>query len=182
MTDLTLDGIDDSVREKVYAQDYTSSQIDGVKLSALKTFEGEQGDFSEVMRISEGGESEVMPGFKIRQINRSRLFPGSIKAWHLHLRQNEFWYADPQSNLFVGLWDVRKDSPTFNKTMKVMLGGANSKLLYIPHGVAHGATNVSGQDVRLYYFADQQFNLNDPDEKRIPWDALGANFWTPAKD
>lgn len=180
---LTLDDIDDSIRGNTYTQDYSSSlQIEGVTFTALKTFEGEQGDFSELLRLNENGEYEGMPGFKVRQINRSRLFPGAIKAWHLHLKQNEFWYADPRSNLMVGLWDVRKASPTFNKTMKVMLGGSNAKLLYIPRGVAHGASNISGQDVRLYYFVDQQFKIEDADEKRLKWDALGSDFWIPAKD
>ena len=29
----------------------------------------------------------------------------------------------------------------------------------------------------IVYFVNQQFNPADPDERRLPWDILGADFW-----
>ena len=34
----------------------------------------------------------------------------------------------------------------------------------------------------LLYFVDQKFDINNPDERRIPWDSLGENFWKPQRD
>ncbi len=62
------------------------------------------------------------------------------------------------------------------------MGGGQSQLLYIPKGVAHGSANFSINPAELLYIVNHQFDKNGPDERRIPWDSLGKNFWTPLKD
>lgn len=169
--------------DNYYMQDYSpSTPIDGVKLIELKNINNEEGDFSELLRLTEDGHLELFPTFQLKQINRTELFPGSIKAWHFHFKQDEIWYTGPANHIVVGLWDIRKDSPTSGKHMKVVLGKGNRNMLYIPKGVAHGSINTSPASIHLYYFVNQQFNLNDPDEQRIHWDALGAEFWSPERD
>ncbi len=179
---LTLEDINEQSRGKIYTQDYNeSSQIEGVKLIELKNYISEEGDFSEVIRL-ENGEIESLPDFKLAQINRTRLFPGSIKAWHLHLKQDEIWYIPPMEDLFVGLWDIREKSSTNTKTQRVCLGGGKSLLLYIPRGVAHGSANFTKKDVNLFYLVNVGFDKKNPDEMRIPWDSAGADFWKPERD
>ena len=166
-----------SVQEALGLEDYSKKGIEGVQRLTIPNFTGEQGDFSEVIRLNESGEVEAIPGFKLRQINRSHLFPDSIKAWHLHFKQNEIWYVAPHYTLFVGLYDARDNSPTKEQSMRITLGCGKSELLLIPKGVAHGLKTFSHQPINLYYLVDQQFNLEDPDERRLPWDFLGAEFW-----
>lgn len=183
MNDLTFDDIHDSVSSKIYTQDYSKKEIiDGVKIIPLHNHVGEEGDFCELMRINENGAWTHMPIFKLAQINRTKLYPAIIKAWHLHFNQNEIWYISPFDHLLVGLWDVRKNSKTQSKTMRVVLGGSHSQLLFIPKGVAHGSSNFTQKSVELFYFVDQIFDVHNPDEKRIHWDILGADFWLPQKD
>lgn len=173
----------DEVSNNVYAQDYSpKGKIDGIQLIDINRFVTDEGDFSEIIRLNENGELLAVPGFKLAQINRTRIFPNSVKAWHVHKKQDEIWYTSPYNQLFVGLWDVRKDSPTANTTMRISLGGGKSQLLYIPKGVAHGNANFSDTQVELFYFVTQQFNLQEPDELRIHWDAKGKEFWTPERD
>lgn len=180
---LSLDDIDRNVRPKIYTQNYSKKPIiEGVKIINLTSHVGEEGDLSEIIKVGNQGEIEGISGFKIAQVNRTRLNPGSIKAWHLHFRQDEVWYLIPSGELLVGLWDVRKDSSTQGITMKLVLGGDNSQLLFIPNGVAHGSVNFIRQTVELFYFVNQRFDLKNPDEHRIPWDAKGADFWTPQRD
>ncbi len=175
--------IHSSLDKEVYIQDYSPRKfIEGVTINNLKNFVGEEGDFSEVVRLDVNGELEAYPGFKLRQVNRTRMFPSTIKAWHLHLKQSEIWYIPPSSRMLVALWDTREDSPTFNETMRMAAGGGNSLMIYIPNGVAHGAWNYSNDPVDFFYFVDSQFNIDDPDESRIRWDYLGADFWDFAKD
>ncbi len=182
-TKLTIDDIDPKFQKQVYVQDYTpQAKLDGVQLINVKQFIAEEGDFSEVMRFEENGELESVPGFKIAQINRTHLFPNSIKAWHVHFEQCEIWYVPPMYHLLVGLWDLRKDSPTCGKTMRVVLGEGTSKLLFIPNGVAHGSVNTSPNSIELFYFVNRKFEVTNPDEKRIHWDALGEDFWKPERD
>jgi len=183
MNPLTLDDIDDSISSKIYTQNYSAKEnIDGVKIITLHNHSGEEGDFCELIRLNENSALSEIPLFKLAQINRTRLLPHTIKAWHLHFNQNEIWYISPYDHLLVGLWDVRKKSKTLSKTMRVILGSSHSQLLFIPKGVAHGSSNISQKSVELFYFVDQTFNLRNPDEKRIPWNILGVDFWLPKKD
>lgn len=183
MNDLTLNDIQDSVSSKIYTQDYSKKEIiEGVKIIPLSNHVGEEGDFCELIRIAENGNLTQLPTFKLAQINRTKLYPATIKAWHLHFNQNEVWYISPSDHLLVGLWDVRKHSKTQLKTMRIVLGGSHSQLLFIPKGVAHGSSNLTQQSVELFYFVDKVFDIHKPDEKRIHWDVLGADFWLPRKD
>lgn len=179
-TKLTVDDLDQKLREKVTTQDYASTSIKDVKIISITNYVGEGGDFSELMRIT-NGESEVVPGFKLEQISRAKVIPGSIKAWHIHLNQTDVWYVAPDSQLFVGLWDIRENSETNGVKMRLNIGGGNSKLVVIPPGVAHGCANFTNEDVDLVYFTSEKFNSKNPDEKRLPWNEI-PNFWEPTKD
>lgn len=182
-TPLTLDDIDEQVRANVYTQAYEPKKtIDGVHMVTLKNASGEDSDFTELMRVNDKGESEHFPGFHIAQINRSTQIPGSTKAWHLHFSQDEIWYVTDEGRLLTGLWDVRKDSPTFGLTMRIPMGSNTHRMVYIPRGVAHGAVNITQLPATILYFMNGQFNVKNPDEHRIPWDAQGADFWQAQRD
>lgn len=181
--DLTESDIEDGALARVYTQDYSKKlTIEGVELINLNNHVGEEGDFSELLRFKENGCLEVLPDFKILQINRTKLYKGAIKGWHLHLKQDDLWYVIPYGHLIVGLWDLRKDSKTKGAISRIVLGGGKSELLFIPRGVAHGAVNVAKKEVEILYFMNQKFDPKDPDEKRLKWDSLGADFWKPLKD
>lgn len=183
MNNLTDESIDKTVRDTVFEQDYAPKvKIEGIKIVTIKNFVGENGDFSELMRLNDDGESEQIPGFRIRQINRSKQYDQAVKAWHLHYKQDEVWYVPPDEHLLLGLWDIREDSPTKGVLQKIPMGGGNSFGVYIPRGVAHGAINFSGRKANVYYFVNNQFNPDDPDEHRLPWDAAGKEFWEAPKE
>lgn len=183
MADLTLLDIDEKIRSEVKTQEYSEKcDIEDVLIIPLKNHSGETGDFGEILRFDENCKCDQIKNFKIAQINRSKILPDTIKAWHLHLGQDEAWYVAPSNHLIVGLWDVRKNSKTKGQQRKVVLGGNNSVILFIPKGVAHGCTNITKKPVDLYYFTSQVFNKENPDEKRIPWNAVGEHFWEPEKN
>lgn len=180
---LTLGDISVKYRKKVYSQKYVqTSLLDGVKLINLHNIPCEEGDLSEIVRINAKNEIESVPGYKIAQINRTRLLPGSVKAWHLHFKQDFVWYVSPFNHLFVGLWDLRKNSKTEDKTMRIVLGGGQSQLLFIPHGIAQGSAVFQNKPVDLFVFSNIQFEMNNLDEKRLSWDSKGKNFWSPKRD
>ncbi|MFH1832943.1 MAG: dTDP-4-dehydrorhamnose 3,5-epimerase family protein [Candidatus Levyibacteriota bacterium] len=182
MTSISLDGIDEKFRDKVSVQDYSKKpQIDGVKILDINKFVGEDGHFSELIHFNERGECEEFPGFKVAQVNRAKVLPHAIKAWHIHFKQDEIWYVYPEEHLFVGLFDVREGSKTKEVSMKVVLGG-KSRLLFIPKGIAHGCANVTDNPANIFYFVSQKFDIKDPDEKRLPWDILGKDFWEAKKE
>ncbi len=174
--------IDTSVRKLIFPPDYSPTKtIKNVFFIDLKNNIEEDGDFCEIIRIAHG-KIEQVPNFNLSQLNRTKLNPGSVKAWHLHLKQDVLWYLNPVDYLFVGLWDIRKNSPTCGLRMRVVLGEGKAQLLYIPRGVAHGSANFTARPVHLYYFTNRKFSLENPDEKRIAWDTGGADFWTPVRE
>lgn len=182
MNNLTLDNIAESVRVSVTVQDYSKKPvIDGVKMFDIRRMAGEDGTFEDMLRVDEKGFLELIPEMQVRQINRSKLLPGSIKAWHLHFKQEDLWYIPPEDHMILGLWDVRKDSPTYDLKMKVVMGNGLSRLVYVPRGVAHGVVNIASAPGTIFYFVNGQFNLTDADERRLPWDKLGASFWEVEK-
>jgi dTDP-4-dehydrorhamnose 3,5-epimerase len=137
------------------------------------------GAFMETARLDENGRMKALPDhdFRVRQTNYSEIEPGAVKAWHLHFNQEDVWFVPPRDRVLVGLWDVRADSPTSGLTMRFVLGAGRPQLLYIPRGVAHGVANLGAAPAQVWYFVNQEFDPQAPDEHRLPWDAAGAEFW-----
>lgn len=181
--DLSREDLAPHFADRVYTQNYSDPPlIKGVQLFQLKNFVSEDGDFSELLRIDDNGRVLDIHEFKLRQLNRSRVLGRVVKAWHLHLAQNELWYVPPESHLLVGLLDLRKSSETKEVTMRLILGGGQSGLLYIPKGVAHGSMNLLDTPAIIWYFIDRLFDQRRNDEHRLPWDILGADFWQYKRD
>lgn len=183
MSDLTLKDIASNLQKDVFVQDYSKKKmIDGVKIVEVKRMAGEDGTFEDLLRLNETGHLELFPDIQVRQINRSKLLPGSIKAWHLHFKQEDVWYIAPEDHMILGLWDCRETSSTKGKSMKVVMGNGTSKLVVVPRGVAHGVINVATTAGSVFYFVNNQFDIDNADERRLKWDALGASFWKIEKE
>lgn len=183
MNILTKKDIAPEFQKLQFLQDYSAqTRLEGVQLIDLKHFSDEGGFFMELGRLGRG-LIELFPDFEIKQMNYSEVHPGVIKAAHLHFFQEDIWIVPPTSKLLIGLLDARTDSATSGKTMRFIMGDGRGRALYIPRGVAHGYANHTPKDAGLIYFVNNQFNP-DPektDEKRLPWDAFGKEFWDVAR-
>lgn len=175
--------IDQKYRNNVSTQEYSKKPtIEGVELIERPFFADDGGHFSEILRMTESGLAEgVSVPFQVRQISMSCVMPGAIKAFHLHYNQDDLWYVPPTEQLLVNLHDVREGSPTFDVHMRLTLGVGKSMLLRIPAGVAHGAANLYHRPMTLCYATSAQFIAQAPDERRLPWDAFGAQVWELTK-
>ena len=163
-------------------QDYGQT-IEGVKTARLARFADDGGSLTELGRFADGAH-QVFAGFKIAQINYGTIEPGVIKAFHVHPRQRDVWFVPPEHRVLLVLVDVRDDSPTARKAVKVMLGAGSSMLVSIPQGVAHGLRNLGDGPASIIYMTDAHFSP-DPattEEGRLPWDMIGPEIWEPAKD
>jgi dTDP-4-dehydrorhamnose 3,5-epimerase len=164
---------------EIFTQSYEKKAwIDGVQIISLNRFRDDGGSFSEILRINEPGGNNPLNNFNLCQINHSYVSPGVIKAWHIHFNQEDLWYVPPKDRLLVGLYDLRKDSPTVTQEMRFVLGEGDGRLLCIPRGVAHGCANLYERDMQLIYFVNKHFSASDPDEHRLPYDEfVGKEFW-----
>lgn len=179
MTDrLSEADISEMYLEVLSVQSYSGSdRIVGVEVVDLRPFAEDGGTFLELGRFNEVGDLLGVDDFKVRQMNYSMMAAGAVKAWHLHFNQEDVWFVPPDSHLVVGLVDCRKGSPTEHDTMRFLLGAGRPRLLLIPRGVAHGVANMTKEWMRLIYLTNQHFDFNDPDERRLPWDHFGKDFW-----
>ncbi len=154
----------------------SSTPIAGVKFVPLKYNRDDGGEFTELARVK-NGKLEIDDKFQLAQISVSVILPGTVKAFHLHFDQSDAWFVSPHDRLLVGLVDTRKSSPTANQTMRFILGAGVARLLIIPAGVAHGAANLWDKPTAMFYFTDKQFSSQNPDERRLPFDLFGPDFW-----
>jgi dTDP-4-dehydrorhamnose 3,5-epimerase len=176
---LTISNIADSFRHSVSTQEYGKRpSIEGVRLIDLRMINDDSGSFLEIVRLNQSGFLEALPQFQVRQTSYSLVLPGAIKAFHLHFRQDDVWFVPPSDRLLVGLIDVRDGSPTNALTHRLSLGGGKAQLLFIPRGVGHGVANLGAAPGAVFYFVNQQFNIEDPDERRLPHDCAGEDFWS----
>lgn len=102
-------------------------------------------------------------------------YPGVIKAFHYHEKQDDLWFF-PTGNAQVVLYDLREDSPTNGTTDVYYMGEENPIMLFIPRGVAHGYRVLGQEPAVIIYFTTESYNPNDPDEKRIPWNDPVIDF------
>ena len=177
-TPLTKDCIGQDYAKDLSVQDYSKKvPIEGVQLINLNLFVDDGGSLAEVVRLDDQGNLQLIPDFKVKQTTFSQVLPGVVKAFHLHYNQEDVWFVMPYDRLLIGLFDARKDSPTYNKSMRFVMGAGRAQVLYLPRGVAHGMSNPWQHPADMVYFVNQCFDPNQPDEHRLPWDSLGADFW-----
>lgn len=175
---LTKESIGEEFRPDISVQDYSSkTKIEGVQLITLQSFVDDGGALAEVVRLDENGKLAILPEFQVRQSTWSQMLPGTIKAFHLHFNQEDVWFVMPYDRLLIGLFDARENSKTYKQTMRFVMGAGRAQILYLPRGVAHGLANVWQQPANMIYFVNQHFDAKQPDEQRLPWDTLGADFW-----
>lgn len=165
-------------QDAVSTQEYPKrTLIDGVQIVDIRLLIDDGGSFAELVRFDDSGYLLQIPEFKVRQSSYSQVLPGAIKAFHLHYNQEDVWFVPPTDRLLIGLVDARKNSPTSGQTMRFVMGGGKAQLLYIPRGVGHGCANLGNVPATILYYVNQHFNIADPDERRLPWDMLGKEFW-----
>lgn len=159
-------------------QDYSSApSIDGVFHIPLKKHLALEGSFMEHLRLTDGMVEGLPVAFHLRQISLSHAVPHRINAFHIHPKrqQDELWCV-VQGSLKVCLVDLRKESPTCGVRRSYLLSSEAPALLFIPSGVAHGY-KAGRQGGLLLYAMNDQFDLNDPNEGRLPWNCFGEEVW-----
>lgn len=146
--------------------------IEGVELRPLKTHLDDRGFFREVLRAS-----DISEGFG--QLNWSLSFTGTIKAWHIHQKQTDYWICTGgviRAVLIDQRESFMRTVPYLPKnTFEVLLGDDQpAQVLKIPPGVAHGYKVLQGP-ATLFYVTTREYDPDD--EGRIPYDALGYDWF-----
>lgn len=144
-----------------------NESIPGVVFKMLKTFPDDRGFFRELIRTND-------PFFagSFAQWSHSKMGKNTVKAWHFHHRQIDWWYVGIGVIQTV-LFDNREESPTFRKKLEFKLGDAEedadclAAIVRIPQGVLHGC-KVLSDVAHLFYITSETYNPED--EGRLPFD------------
>ena len=150
--------------------------IQGVEVKKLVRHPDDRGFFMEILR----DDDELLKRFG--QASLSKSYPGVIKAFHYHKRQDDIWFF-PVGNAQVVLHDMRDDSPTKGETNVFYLGEDNPQIVVIPTGVAHGYRVLGNTPAVIVYFTTESYDPKNPDEYRVAWDdpSIGFDWNTQAR-
>jgi dTDP-4-dehydrorhamnose 3,5-epimerase len=136
--------------------------IQGVESKQLAKRADERGFLMELLR------SDDSIFTKFGQCYVSMNYPGVVRAWHWHEKQDDFFVV-VKGMIKVGLCDMREGSPTRGQVNEFYLGENNNILLKIPVGVAHGYKTIGVEPSLLINFPSEVYNREEPDEYRLPW-------------
>jgi len=138
--------------------------IDGVRIKKLEPHADERGCLTEILRSDE----EIFERFG--QIYVSLNYPGVIRAWHYHKKQEDLW-AVVKGMIKAVLYDAREGSPTRGEVQEVFMGEQNPILLRIPIGVLHGYKTIGVEPSLLINIPTRPYDRSEPDEYRLPYDS-----------
>lgn len=94
------------------------------------------------------------------EIYFSKIHPSVIKAWHHHSLMT-LNYLIVVGSIQLGLWDGRKDSPTYGMSQTIFLDEQSSQLAVVPPGVWNG---FKGLGTSSSIVANCASHAHDPQE------------------
>ena len=143
-------------------------KIAGVKITPLQRIPDERGTIFHMLRAD-------APHFeKFGEIYFSSVYPGVVKAWHIHQRMT-LNYAVPIGEIKLVLYDDRTDSGTRGQLMEVYLGERNYALVTVPPFVWNGFKGVGTKMALVANCATiphdpTEMQRADPATNDIPYD------------
>ncbi len=141
--------------------------IDGVGIKPLRQILDERGKVMHMLRSDD-------PEFdRFGEIYFSAVYPGVVKAWHVHQRMT-LRYAVPVGLIKLVLYDDRPGSPTRGEVMEVLTGPENYQLVTIPPQVWNGFKGIAAPLSLVANCADiphdpQEIERRDPFDPSFPY-------------
>ena len=128
--------------------------IDGVTVKPLRRIPDERGYIMHMLRSND-------PEFEqFGEIYFSTIYPGAIKAWHLH-KEMTLNYSVVSGMIKLVLYDSRDDSPTKGELQEIFLGRENYQLVKIPPHIWNGFKAIGTQ---MAILANCSTHPHDPNE------------------
>lgn len=142
--------------------------IDGVRVTPLRQILDERGKVMHMLRSSDDHFQQF------GEIYFSCVYPGAIKAWHLHSRMS-LNYAVPFGAIKFVLYDDREGSSTRGQLQELFLGPDNYQLVTVPPFVWNGFKGISPEMAIVANCATlphdpAEISRKDPFDLSIPYD------------
>ncbi len=128
--------------------------IEGVAVHPLRKIPDERGCIMHMLRSDD-------PHFeRFGEIYFSRVYPGAVKAWHIHKRM-ALNYAVVTGMIKLVLYDDRPGSATRGELMELFVGDQNYCLVHVPPMVWNGFKGYGDGPIIV---ANCATHPHDPDE------------------
>ena len=144
--------------------------LEGVIIRELKQIQDERGKIMHMLRCDD-------PDFEqFGEIYFSMVYPGAVKAWHLHT-QMTLNYAVVIGVIKLVLYDPRPESSTCDQIQEILVGDRHYSRVKIPPGIYSGFKGMGTIEAivancaTLPHCPEEDLRL-DPFTKEIPynWD------------
>ena len=144
--------------------------IQGVSIRPLKQIPDERGKVMHMLRRDD-------PWFeRFGEIYFSVIYPGAIKAWHLH-KIMTLNYGVVSGAIKLALYDDRDGSPTKGELQEIFTGEECYSLITIPPNIWNGFKGIGAKPALVANCATEPHDPSeivrmDPFSKKIPynWD------------
>lgn len=137
--------------------EFQKTDIEDVIIAMPKAFGDKRGFFMETYKKSDFEANGILGEFN--QDNHSKSSKGVLRG--LHFQKEPYAQAKLvrciRGKIYDIAVDLRKNSETFAKYVKVELSEDNKKMLFIPKGFAHGFVALS-DTVEIVYKTQGEYN------------------------
>ncbi len=139
---------------------FTETELPGVKIFEPRIFHDDRGYFFEAFNQNTFAEGGIRAIFV--QDNQARSTYGVLRG--LHYQVPPFAQAKLvrvlEGEVLDVIVDLRADSPTYGRSLSIVLSAENKKQLFVPRGFAHGYLVLS-PTAEFFYKCDNFYSKKD---------------------
>lgn len=149
--------------------------IHDVIVKRLKVVPDERGRLMEIMRNDD-------PFFrKFGQVYLTTNYPGVVKAWHFHKKQDDH-VCCVSGMIKLVIYDGREESATRGEINEFFMGPHNPVLVKIPALCHHGWKCISENESLVLSVPSEAYDYQHPDEYRVAPHGGGIPYDWSRKD
>jgi len=153
------------------------TELPGVLVIEPRVFTEARGWFTETWNDARYAAHGIPGGFV--QDNVSRSIPGVLRGLHFQLPNGQGKLVSVlDGEIYDVAVDVRRDSPSFGRSIGVVLSGENHRQLWIPDGFAHGFYAIKASIVT--YKVDAPYDPRA--ERSVLWNDESLGIVWPGRE
>jgi dTDP-4-dehydrorhamnose 3,5-epimerase len=141
--------------------------LPGVNVRDLSKSIDERGSFAELLR---NDWRDILGDDRIAQANLSLTYPGTIRAWHRHMRGQTDYLITLKGTLKICVYDDLDGSPTRGHLDEIIASDEKLRLIRVPGQYWHGTKTLGVSSSLTLYFVSRLYDSKHPDEERRAWD------------
>lgn len=136
--------------------EFSETEINGVWLTQTEIYKDERGTFQECSKFM-ASLNRTSERFEVAQTNSSKSKQGVVRGLHFSLEPagQWKWITCLSGSILDVVVDIRLDSPTFAKIVKVELDSENGIGVLIQANLAHGFQSIQSDSIVVYNLSSE---------------------------